>query len=210
MTQGFDTGPDCSAHAAAIKAQGYGFVGRYYFSVISHHKKKLTRSEAEALSGAGLYVVAVFENSSNSAGYFTHAQGLSDGKAAFRYAADQIVQPFGSPIYFAVDYDASTANLSGGIGSYFRGIAEAFTAESQGGDTYQIGVYGSGLTCSTLAHSGAVTYTWLAQSTGWSGHDTYTTWNLKQGDSQTLFGISIDPDRSQGNGGGFQVALTGA
>ena len=176
-------------------------------NIISHAKTKLTPAEAEALSAAGLYVVAVFENAPTQASYFSHAKGVSDGAAAFRYAADQIGQPLSSPIYFTVDYDASSGDLGGVIADYFTGLAEAFAAESHGGDSYPIGVYGSGLTCSQLTARGAVTFTWLAQSSGWSGFHTFTTWNLKQGPTQTVLGLSVDLDQSQGHGGGFQVAL---
>jgi hypothetical protein len=197
MTQGFDSPQNCSAKAEAIRAAGFRFVARYYFDIVSHAKTKLTRAEAEALSVAGLYVVAVYENGPDHPGYFSHSKGVSDGTAAFRYAADQIDQPLSSPIYFAVDYDASGADLNGGIADYFRGLSDAFAAESDGAETYPLGVYGSGLACSRLTTSGAVTFAWLAQASGWSGFHTFTAWNLKQGPTQ-------------GHGGGFQVALVEA
>ena len=210
MKQGFDAPENCSAEAEAIRAAGYRFVGRYYYDIVSHAKTKLTLAEAEALSAAGLYVVAVFENGPDHPGYFSRAKGVSDGTAAFRYAADQIGQPFSSPIYFAVDYDASDADAGGAVADYFAGLAEAFAAESDTGETYPLGVYGSGLVCSRLLGSGAVTYTWLAQAGGWSGFQTFTAWNLKQGRTQTVLGLSVDLDESQGHGGGFQVALVEA
>lgn len=55
--------------------------------------------------------------------------------------------------------------------------------------------------------SGIATFTWLARASGWSGFHTFTAWNLKQGPSQTVLGLSVDLDESQGHGGGFQVAL---
>ena len=207
MTQGFDSPQDCSAKAEAIRAAGFRFVARCYYDIVSHAKTKLTQPEAAALSAAGIYVVAVFENGPDHPGYFSYAKGVSDGTAAFRYAADRIVQPLGSPIYFAVDYDASEADLRGGIADYFQGLADAFTAESNGDGTYSIGVYGSGSTCLQLLASGAAAFTWLAQAGGWSGFHAFTAWNLKQGQTQTVLGLSVDLDESQGHGGGFQVAL---
>lgn len=210
MTQGFDTPSDCTAKAEAIRVAGYRFVGRYYYDIISHVKTRLTQSEAEALSAAGLYVVAVFENGPDHPGYFSHAKGVSDGTAAFRYAADQVGQPLGSPIYFAVDYDASAADLEGAIADYFAGVTEAFAAESNGGDAYPLGVYGSGLTCSQVLASGAVAFSWLAQARGWSGYDTFTEWNLRQGPTRSVLGLSVDLNESQGHGGGFQIAVVEA
>lgn len=207
MTQGFDATADCSAHAEAIRAAGYRFVGRYYFDIVSHAKVKLTLSEARALSAAGLYVVAVFENGPDHPGYFSHAKGLSDGAAAFRYAADQIGQPRDSPIYFAVDYDASAADLDGPVAAYFAGLAEAFAVESGDGGAFPIGVYGSGLACSKLLGSGAAEFAWLAQATDWRGTSTFAGWTLRQGESRTVLGLSVDLDESRGHGGGFQVAL---
>jgi len=207
MSHGFDTTEDCTAHAEAIRSVGFRFVGRYYFDIVSHAKTKLTRSEAEALSAAGLFVVAVFENGPDHPGYFSRAKGVSDGTAAFRYAADHIEQPQNSPIYFAVDYDASAADLSGVIADYFDGIAEAFAAEKGDAAAYPIGVYGSGLACTRLLASGAATFAWLAQSTGWAGFATFTHWNLKQGPSKTRVGLPVDLDESQGKGGGFQISL---
>jgi hypothetical protein len=73
-------------------------------------------------------------------------------------------QPAGSAIYFAVDFDASSAQLANEIGAYFQAVKEGFTTASA---PYTIGVYGSGLTCRTISASGAASYTWLAGSTGW-------------------------------------------
>jgi hypothetical protein len=207
--KGFDCTQDCTAHGQQILDAGYEFCARYYYSGISHAKTKLSRVEALHLSGMGIYLVAVFENAGDHAGYFSHAQGLLDGKAAYRYAVDVIQQPYNSPIYFAVDFDATEAQIRGGIAQYFQGIKEAFTHEALSpeprlGGIFQVGDYGSGLTCRILKELRLVSFTWLAQSTGWAEYEAWKPQaNIVQGMSITWNGISIDPDISNGNGGGF-------
>jgi Rv2525c-like, glycoside hydrolase-like domain len=205
MAKGIDANVDCSAQAHCIKAAGFDFVGRYYKFVT--HSHPLTRSEALALSAAGLYVVAVYENGSpTQSGYFSHTRGLQDGKRAYEYARDTIRQPEGAAIYFAVDYDASAAEVKGVITAYFHGLTEAFAAAGGSNPAYPIGVYGSGSTCSWLLRHTTATYTWLAMSRGWSGSRNFEGWNLKQRVATApVCGISVDLDESNGHGGGFKV-----
>jgi hypothetical protein len=205
MAKGLDANVDCRSQATCIKEAGFDFVARYYKFV--HNAHPLTRDEAVALSEAGLYVVAVYESGRpTEPGYFSHARGVQDGKRAYEYARDEIGQPEGSAIYFAVDYDASAGDLDGVITEYFGGIAEAFDAASGGNPAYPIGVYGSGCTCAHLLKHTSVTYAWLAMSRGWCGSRTFTGWNLKQSiASHPVCGISVDLDESNGHGGGFKV-----
>jgi Rv2525c-like, glycoside hydrolase-like domain len=67
----------------------------------------------------------------NSSAAFSSAMGAADGK----YAAKTIGQPAGSAIYFAVDYDASAADIRNRIIPYFRAIADA--AGNAGGPNYR-------------------------------------------------------------------------
>lgn len=100
-------------------------------------------------------------------------------------------------IYFAVDYDAVTPEISGIITDYFNGVCEAF--KSAGGN-YGIGVYGSDAVCEYIHKNvGHIHYTWFAQSTGWAGYRKYKDWNIKQGRSCTVVGISCDSDTSNDN-----------
>lgn len=200
MAKGFDTAQDCTAHGQQIKDAGYEFVARYYFSGISHEKVKLSRAEALHLSSMGLYLVSVFENAGDHAGYFSGTQGQADGVSAFGYAHDTIGQPNGTPVYFAVDFDA-TENDLWKIGPYFEGIRRWM--HNNGG--YAVGVYGSGFVCRRLKELGLVSFTWLAQSRGWSESETYTGWNIKQFASSTFVDMDIDLDISNGNGGGWRI-----
>lgn len=205
MARGLDANVDCAHQAQCIKQAGFDFVARYYKFVSG--AQPLTRAEAIALSRAGLYIVAVYESGRPTrASYFSHAKGLQDGTRAYQYARDDIGQPPGAVIYFAVDYDASSSDLDGVITEYFGGVAEAFDQASGGDPAYPIGVYGSGCTCAWLLKHTNVTYAWLAMSRGWCGSRTFTGWNLKQSRANgAVCGISVDLDESNGHGGGFQI-----
>jgi hypothetical protein len=193
------------------KAVGINFIGRYY----SHSpSKNLSPSEAQLICSAGMWVVTVWEVR-NDSGYFSFKQGVDDATSASNQA-QTIGQPIDSAIYFAVDYDASSDEITGGITDYFKGVRQGLTAAMPGKATYSAGVYGSGLTCDTLFKAGLVQHTWLAMSTGYRGSKTYSAWNMKQSIDEDLLGIGrrVDPDvahNSANNGlGAFTVALGGA
>ncbi|MFD0696914.1 DUF1906 domain-containing protein [Paenibacillus sp. GCM10027628] len=209
MAKGVDTPTNCTSLAAAIKESGYDFVCRYYNR--NNPGKNLTRAEANALTQAGLYIVAVWENGfPTSAGYFSYTSGNRDGKDAFVYARDTIGQPFGTPIYFAVDYDAALADIQGGIREYIRGVIDSFKSLSEDDYSYEVGVYGSGLTCQSLMQAfPEVTYAWLSESIGWSGYHSFDTWNIKQLSGSAIAGTPVDTNVTTGNGGGFQVGKAG-
>ncbi|MBS0643104.1 MAG: DUF1906 domain-containing protein [Acetobacteraceae bacterium] len=205
LKRGFDSNRDCSGLINKISAANVEFVARYY----SHnHAKNISPGEAKLLSGAGIEIVAVWESAGNHASFFTRAQGVDDATSAHNQAMG-IGQPPGTPIYFAVDFDASVAELNGGIIPYFQGVAAGLTTIGHGAPAYAIGVYGSGLVCGRLSSLGLVTHTWLSMSSGWAGSKTYTDWNIRQhleGDPFG-FGFSVDPDDARDDYGGFRVAV---
>lgn len=198
--KGFDTGADCTSHGRQILDGGYGWVGRYTYSIVSHAKTKLTRAEALHLSGMGIYLVNVFQNSADHAGYFFSFQGVKDGTNASDYAKNTIKQPTGTSIYFAVDYDASWQDMESHILPYFHGLKAAM--EPAG---YHVGVYGSGFICRRLKEEQLVNFTWRAQSLGWAESREHRDYNIVQHDTISWHGLSIDPNDSNGNGGGWQV-----
>ena len=170
VLKGLDTTVELTRHAEALKAQGYDFALRYY----SHNAaKNLSLGEARALSQAGLRIGVVWETAGTRAGFFTRAQGLADGAAAFQMARDVIGQPFGSAIYFAVDFNPTQADLDGAISNYFTGVHAALFVAAEGQPSYRVGVYGSGLCCATLIDRGQASLSWLSQSTGFAGSRQY-------------------------------------
>ncbi len=136
--------------------------------------------------------------------YFSHTRGVFDGTSAYHFAQHDIGQPAGTPIYFAVDFDASQKDVTGVITAYFQGIVDAFNTISLHQPIYPIGVYGSGLICSSLLNAGAVQFTWLAQSMGFRGSKAFKNFNIKQllqkRECKTIQGgVAGDPDTSPGN-----------
>lgn len=211
MKKGFDANRDLTPFATGLKAAGYDFAGRYYN--VNNHSKNLTLAEAQALTAAGIGIIAVWENGfPTAAGYFNYQKGVYDGTSSYHYALDQIGQPSGTPIYFAVDYDASAPDTSGPVTQYFQGVADAFQTISSGSPIYKIGVYGSGLVCSALLNGGKASYTWLAQSMGWGGSRTFTSFNLQQALQKTECpgikgGVTGDPNASpHDNEGSFTIS----
>jgi hypothetical protein len=199
VLNGLDTNIELTRHALALKAQGYDFAMRYYSN---NAAKNLSLGEARALSAAGLRIGVVWETSGTHAGFFSRAQGLADGAQAWRMARESIGQPFGSAIYFAVDYDPTQADLDGVISNYFTGVHAALYVANEGQPSYQVGVYGSGLCCATLMERGMASLSWLSHSTAFAGSRQYAEqkrYDLIQmlpvrvpGEGGTM--LSIDPD----------------
>lgn len=208
MADGVDVAGDSRPILNCLSAANYEFVARYFAFHTQIPGKILTRAEAEAISAAGLRIVTVWENGSpEDPSYFSHDKGVSDGGGAYQ-AALALGQPAGTPIYFAVDYDASQADINAPIAAYFQGVNDAFAATGAGSPAYSIGVYGSGLVCSSIMAASFATKSWLAAPPAWQGSAGYTGWSIKQGIERTLCGQRLDPDVSQGSYGGFQVAAT--
>ena len=198
MPKGFDTTADCTRKAQQIKAAAYDFVGRY---LSSHSWKVITPPEAAALQQAGLAIVLVYEDGPTSGSYFSNGRGTADAMRAAQQA-HLVGAPAGTTIYFAVDYDASQDDIDGAIAQYFRGVAAGFKKfAAENNPLYQAGVYGSGLTCSRITAAGLASLGWLADATGWRGHDTYTGWAISQSLPVKIFDMSVDPDNAVGNYG---------
>jgi len=199
ILRGLDTTVELTRHAEALRSQGYDFAMRYYSNNAS---KNLSLGEARALSQAGLKIGVVWETSGTHAAFFTRAQGLADGAQAYRMARESIGQPFGSAIYFAVDYDPTQADIDGGISNYFTGVHAALYVANDGAPSYRVGVYGSGLCCGALVERGMAALSWLSQSTGFAGSRQYAEqqrYDILQTLPARIVGadgivLSIDPD----------------
>jgi Domain of unknown function (DUF1906) len=196
---GVDASSACSSSTiTCLLENDIVFVGRYYSRTTQIEGKKLTASEAQLLSNAGIQIVAVYEDGPTSYSYFSAARGTADADGALAQAAE-IGQPLGSAIYFTVDYDAAEDEIAGNITEYFAAVAAAI------GTLNTVGVYGSGSVCAAMTESGLAPLAWLAQSTGWSGYSEFTAWAIKQGPERTVCGLNSDTDVAQGDYGGFTV-----
>jgi hypothetical protein len=183
---GFDAAREVGSLAARLNAAKIDFVCRYYSR---NPAKNLSAGEATALGAAGIRLVSVWEAAGDLLASFGPAQGARDAADALKLAA-AIGQPPGSAIYFAVDFDATAAEIAHEIGGYFAAIRTALAGR------YKVGVYGSGLVCATLRDAGQAEYLWLACAGGWAGTSGFTGWHIHQSlpsDPWNL-GFEVDPD----------------
>ena len=192
MNRGLDCATPLTAEAAAaFAADGATFVARY---LVPGGWKALTRQEAELISAAGLQVVSVFETTADRAlgGY---EAGRTDGETALQVAA-QVGQPAGSCIYFAVDFDAASAQMPAVI-EYIRGAAEATP-------DYATGVYGSFAVVEAVRAAGVCSHYW--QTYAWSRGQRSGGVNIYQYQNDIeQHGVRIDRNESDGNEGGWRV-----
>jgi len=166
-----DTPYNTKSKVSSLVTQDVQTVIRYYnFSNSQNFPEKcLELPEAQALGASGIQIGVVFQQRQTQVADFTEAKGVAAGRRAYRHAHDDIGQPAGSGIYFSVDFDATENDLQNNIVPFFEGVKSAFAAESGGQPGYRIGVYGSGLVCTTLAQRGLTELTWLAMSRGFRG-----------------------------------------
>jgi Rv2525c-like, glycoside hydrolase-like domain len=139
---------------AELRAAGKRFAGRYVGP--GTPGKLLTSSEAGALTRGGVAIVSLAEGASDGAlgGY---ARGVEHARSA-RAHAWLCGMPARRPIYFAVDFDATPAQLST-VEQYFRGVASVMGPG-------QVGVYGGYRTIDYCAARGLAT--WFFQTYAWS------------------------------------------
>ena len=166
-----DTPFNTKSRIPCLVSNGVDTVIRYYNFSNSRMlpEKRMELSEAQALASNGIKIAAIFQQRQNQKSDFTKLKGLAAGRRAYRYAQDNIGQPAGSGIYFAVDFDANNSEVENNIAPFFEGIKGAFVEESAGNPEYRIGAYGSGLVCNALAKKELTQLTWLAMSRGFRG-----------------------------------------
>ena len=200
IVTGVDSSSACtSSSIACLLSSGMSFVGRYYSRTTHIEGKKLTQSEAVLISQSGLQLVAVYEDGPTSSSCLSGEGGAEDGDGGIA-RAQAVGQPAGSVIYFTVDYDATAADIAGGITAYFSALDAALSG------LYVVGVYGSGAVSTAMTAPGLAKIAWLAQSTGWTGYSQFTNWAIKQGPEQSVCTLNSDSDIAHGEFGAFTVS----
>ncbi len=145
-----------------LYSEGYRCIGRYLTNADSGFDKALTRHEAEIILDSGLTFFPIYQTSATKYSYFTAAQGTEDAGKAVE-AAFKLGLPEDTVIYFAVDFDATRAQISGNILTYFRSISERMKNVR-----YRVGVYGSRGVCSTVSEKGYADFSFVSSLS--SGH----------------------------------------
>lgn len=173
-----------------LKSQGYTDIGRYLTNATTGLDKKLTLEELADISNAGFNTFFIYQTSGNNEGYFSlNGQGLRDASLA-KIAAQKLYIPYGTTIYFAVDFDVKTAFIEQYIVPYFRELKLSISG------LYQIGVYGPRAVCNALAKKGLTRYSFVADMssgfTGNIGQPMPINWAYEQISEVTTGGIGID------------------
>lgn len=165
-----------------VKALGYGCVIRYLFAP----GKGITKVEATAIRAAGLGLVVVYEQYAGRAKEGM-AAGVTDGKIALAFAR-AIDFPENRPIYFAVDFQPTTAQMPV-IVLYLRGVASVIGSN-------RVGVYGSFAVVEHCFALCAASFFW--QTYAWSSGKVSPHAHLLQYlNGQTVAGASVDLNESK-------------
>ena len=186
--KGFDCFAPAGAFAAQLSQLGYEFFARYYRRTVVS-KYAVSPEEAKQLFNAGLWALAIYQNTSDKPSYFTKENAVADAAAAIAKAA-QMKQPKSSTIYFAVDCNPGEEQIPAVL-DYFDRIMAGVVPEG-----YVVGVYGSGLVCRRVLAAGYAKCAWLSNAKGWNGSRDYHDWAVHQ---TTLpftlpFGLEVDGD----------------
>lgn len=160
-----------TARAQALTAAGYRTIGRYLTNVEgSDLDKKIKPGELATMAANGLRLFPIFQTYADSASYFGWAQGYADALAAHDSALGHGIDA-GAVIYFAVDYDATDAEVTQRVIPYFLGVESGLR---QRGNRYDHGVYGARNVCSRLAAEAFPRWSFVSGITsGWTGNVTY-------------------------------------
>jgi hypothetical protein len=177
-------GIDCAAPinrttAHRLAEEGYKFAGRYL--VPAGYAKRLTGTEVQNLTDAGLLVLCVYETTADRAKGGAR-NGAADGERAFA-CARELGMPESGCIHFAVDFGAEQKDMDS-IEAYLRAAKEKI-----GG--HPIGVYGSYCVIEEMHRRNACDMYW--QCVGWSGGKISPHYTVYQYDwGKTAAGISVD------------------
>ena len=192
-----DTNQISTPQIPHLQAGNIDSVIRYLSPINPHGEKCIQPAEAKALADAGIRLGLVNEGWGDflmHGGQFpaiSAAAGKRDGNFCVNYAPT-VGAPEGACIYFAVDTDASPAQIAQYVLPYFLAIRGAFE-----GSGFRIGVYGSGSVCKSVIAAKTADLAWLSQSMGWTGSRAYLALKppelvLLQGSSTTLAHLNCD------------------
>jgi hypothetical protein len=164
--------------------------------------KTITAKEAALIRSNGLSIGVVFQHNNSSPNTFAKTQdrGTTDAKRSLDIAAT-IKQPKSSAIFFGVDFEPNSAQLQDVL-RYATNFSNLIRAAG-----YKVGVYGSGDTLKMLKTARLVDYTWISQSTGFSGTKALTAskqYSLLQGMPKDCGGKNVDFDSGVSAFGQFQ------
>jgi hypothetical protein len=168
--------------AAQVKAAGYVGVVRYIG--FPANRKCLTAAEFADMTGHGVGVALVYEQTAGDA-LAGRAAGRAAARLALAHAAD-LGFPVGSrPIYYACDTDVVSEAQFGAVLEYLRGAGEVH------GGPARVGVYGEFDVMERAGAAGVASWFW--QTRAWSGGRLSGRAHLRQEiGTYTVGGIACD------------------
>jgi peptidoglycan hydrolase-like protein with peptidoglycan-binding domain len=158
-----------AARAKTLKDAGFSVVGRYLTDSDRPDAlaKRIQDGELQAVFAAGLKVFPIFQEGGTDATYFSYDLGVRAAGRAVD-AADRLGFLPGTVIYYAVDFDATRAEVETHLEPYFRGIHAELQRR---GCAYRVGVYAGRRICATLAAAHLTELSYVADmSTGWGAN----------------------------------------
>ena len=168
------------ARAQALLAAGYQVVGRYLENVPGGRNKEIQPGELETIFRNGMKVFPISQYDGGDVAYFDYSRGYQDALKAHSAAVRHGFNA-GTVIYFAVDYDATQAEIDSNIVPYFNGVVAGLAAN---GKKYVHGVYGSRNVCAQVTTNTYARWAFVSgMSTGFSGNMGYPlpeNWSFNQ------------------------------
>jgi peptidoglycan hydrolase-like protein with peptidoglycan-binding domain len=158
-----------AARAKTLKDAGFSVVGRYLTDSDRPDAlaKRIQDGELQAVFAAGLKVFPIFQEGGTDATYFSYDLGVRAAGRAVD-AADRLGFLPGTVIYYAVDFDATRAEVETHLEPYFRGIHAELQRR---GCAYRVGVYAGRRICATLEAAHLTELSYVADmSTGWGAN----------------------------------------
>jgi hypothetical protein len=197
-----DVSTNVSDGIGILKSRGVTILGRYYSS---RSWKRLTKYEAKLVSENGLKLFTVFEDDGDPE--LTEDQGVHHAQMALAQA-QQVGQPKGSAIYFALEHLPHGYNAShiDGVVRYVTGLRSVLNGH------YKVGVYSDGVICAALLDRHLAEFTWLSASTSFPGtKDFYASdrWSVAQRKVDLDWdGLSVDTNEAKNEIGAFSTGVT--
>ncbi|MBQ3409594.1 MAG: DUF1906 domain-containing protein [Clostridia bacterium] len=159
-----------SSRLSLLASNGFSIVGRYLTNTPNGSlDKKIKPGELSRIFNANFKFFPIFQESASYVSYFTAEKGTADLKKAFDAALIARL-PQNTVIYFAVDFDATDANITNNILPYFQALHSAASTYCMP-NYYKIGIYGTRNVCQRVLTAGyAVTSFVSDMSSGYSGN----------------------------------------
>ncbi|KZC96233.1 MULTISPECIES: glycoside hydrolase domain-containing protein [Clavibacter] len=158
-----------AARAKTLRDAGYTVVGRYLTNSDRPDalEKKIQDGELQAIFAGGLKVFPIFQEGGTDNTYFSYDLGVRAAGRAVE-AADRLGFLPGTVIYYAIDFDATPAEVETYLQPYFRGIHAELKRRAS---AYRVGVYAGRRICANLAAAHLTELSYVADmSTGWGAN----------------------------------------